>query len=152
MLRVSKPDELTPHVGEELGVSSWRHVDEAMILRFAELTGDNHWIHTDPARAARETPFGGIIAHGFLTLALITPLSHECYRVDGALRWLNYGLDRIRFTQPVMANDRVRLRAVLREATPQDKGAVRITLGCTLEIDGKDRPALVADWTMIAYG
>jgi acyl dehydratase len=151
MLYLNTPEELIQHERKELGISRWHVVSEAMILSFAELSGDNHWVHTDPVRAARDTPFGGIIAHGFLTLALITSLSHECYSIAGAKRWLNYGLDKVRFTHPVKANDRVRLRATLKEAVSQEKGRTRITLGCALEIDGSDRPALVADWTMIAF-
>jgi acyl dehydratase len=151
MITVAQPEDLASYVGKELGTSAWRSIDEDDIAAFARLTGDDHWIHTDPERAGRETPFGGVIAHGFFTLALITALSRQCYAVTDVARWLNYGLDRVRFTMPITPRDRVRLKASLAGLEAVERGATRLRISCVLEIDGKAKPALVADWTMIAY-
>ncbi len=113
MLRVSHPQALVGHAGQELGASQWRTVSQKMIDSFANVTGDTHWIHTDPARAAAEGPFGGTIAHGFMTLALITSSMSELLEIGGAAHFVNYGLDRVRFTGPVRAGSRVRLRQSL---------------------------------------
>jgi acyl dehydratase len=104
----------------------------------------------DAERARRETPFGGIIAHGFLVLAIITGLSGQCYSVRGVRRWLNYGLDRVRFTAVVTAGSRLRLRLKLLALEPQKSGT-RLRLGCTIELDASERPAAVCEWICIAF-
>lgn len=151
MTEVDHPAELAAHVGRELGVSGWKKVDEAMILRFAELTGDTHWIHTDPERARRETPFGGVIAHGYLTLSFATAMSAECLRVRKAARWLNGGLNQVRFTQPVRPEMRLRGRFALKEATPQGDDRMRLVVACIMEIEGESRPAMVADLVKVVF-
>jgi acyl dehydratase len=149
--RVETAAELAPLIGQELGISTWRAVTEAEVLRFAELTGDRHWLHTDPVRAARETPFGGVVAHGFLTLSLLTAMVGECLEVRAVRRWSNYGLDRLRFTHPVLPGDRLRARLTLTELTPDKAGATRLRIGCTMEIEARPRPALVTDFIMVAH-
>jgi acyl dehydratase len=149
VITVARAEQLADHVGHELGVSDWISLSEQDIERFASVTRDRHWVHTDPERAARQTPFGGVIAHGFLVLALVTDLFGQCLDVRAATRWLNYGLDRVRFTAPVRPGDALRLRlglAALELGAPSS----RLDLDCTLELEGGDRPALVARWIAVA--
>lgn len=133
-------------VGREVGVSPWRPVTQAMIDGFAESTADGYWIHTDPARAAGG-PFGGTIAHGFLTLSLLSALLREA-GVDWGdeMVGLNYGLDRVRFLTPVRAGEKVRARVVLSGAEKREGGGILLRLAVTVEIENRERPALVADW------
>jgi acyl dehydratase len=133
-------------VGREVGVSAWRSVSQTMIDGFAESTADTYWIHTDPARAAGG-PFGGTIAHGFLTLSLLSALLREA-GVDWGdeMVGLNYGLDRVRFLTPVRAGERVRARVVLTGMEKREGGGVLLRLAVTVEIENRERPALVADW------
>lgn len=151
MITVHHPEELRRFVGQDLGVSAWRSLTLEDLRGFGAITRDEHWIHTDPERAARETPYGGVLAHGFLLLALVTGLTGEIYAVAGAKSWLNYGLDKVRFTHPVTLADRVRLRATLLEAEPHRGGGTRLKLALALEIENKPRPALAADWISIAF-
>ncbi len=151
MIEVDHPEELRPFVGQELGVSQWRSLSLEDLRDFGAITGDEHWIHTDPERAAREAPYGGVIAHGFLLLSLVIGMAQEVYAVRGAKSWLNYGLDKVRFTNPVTLADALRLRVALVELEQQPRGGTRLKLALTLEIEGKPRPALVADWISIAY-
>lgn len=150
MLRVNHPSELIGYVGQDLGASSWRTVSQAMIDTFAGLTGDTHWIHTDPVRAAAEGPFGGTVAHGFMTLAVITSSMNELLEIGGAAHFVNYGLDSVRFTGPVRAGSRIRLRQML-VAVAQIEDGVRVTTKCTLEVEGAKRPAVVADFIFLAF-
>jgi acyl dehydratase len=133
-------------VGRELGVSNWMTVEQSRINQFAECTGDHQWIHVDVDRAKRESPFGGAVAHGYLTLALIAPLSMEIGVVPkDAAAGFNYGIDKVRFLAPVKAGARVRLRVVLVGVEPKDAGQLVIKTRNTLEIDGSDKPALIAE-------
>ena len=133
-------------LGHELGVSGWMTVDQSRIDQFAECTGDHQWIHVDVARANRESPFGGPIAHGYLTLSLIAPLAMEIGVVPkDAIAGFNYGLDKVRFLAPVKAGERVRLRVVLLGVEPKDAGGLVIKTRNTLEIEGSDKPALIAE-------
>jgi acyl dehydratase len=149
MLHVEAPLELSRHVGQTLGHSEWRTIDQRTIDAFAGLTGDTHWLHTDPVRAAKDGPFGGTIAHGFFTLALLTSMMDQIIKINGASHFVNYGLDRVRFTGVVRAGDRVRLLQKLEATTPIQNG-VRITMQCTMEIEGSERPALAADFIFLA--
>lgn len=142
--------ELARHVGARLGPSRWVTIDQPMIDQFAALTGDDHWIHVDPARARRELPSGKTIAHGYLTLALVTRLMGELLDIRFT-RALNYGHDRLRFTGAVPAGARVRLRATILRAEPVKDGGVRLTTECTMEIEGEARPALVAETIAVFY-
>jgi acyl dehydratase len=150
MLRVNDPKDLIGHVGKDLGASDWRTISQTMIDTFASLTGDTHWIHTDPVKAGAVGPFGGTIAHGFMTLALITSSMNELLEIGGAAHFVNYGLDRVRFTSPVRAGSRVRLRQSLANVATIE-GGVKITTKCTIEIEGTDRPAIVADFIFLAF-
>lgn len=137
--------ELPQYVGKELGVSKWVTVDQARIDQFAECSGDRQWIHVDVARAKRESPYRAPIAHGYLTLALVAPLQMEIGAVpaDSAAAF-NYGLDKVRFLAPVKAGDRVRLRVALVNVE-QKGGGVVLKTSNTLEIQGSDKPALIAE-------
>jgi acyl dehydratase len=133
-------------VGHELGASSWVAVDQECIDAFAACTGDRQWIHIDVERAKRESPFGGPIAHGYLTLSLVAAMVMELGVIPpDAATGLNYGLDKVRFIAPVKAGARVRTRATLLAAEAQSGGRVLLKLSCTLEIEGEAKPALVAE-------
>jgi acyl dehydratase len=140
-----KPADLGTHIGSVIGVSSWILVDQRRIDEFAHCTEDHQWIHVDIERAAKESPFGGTVAHGFLTLALLAPTTF-----DIMLAWLevkqaiNYGLEKVRFLAPVRAGKRVRNSVKI--AAVEDKGGGRtlLTLENSIEIEGEDKPALIA--------
>ena len=137
---------LAENKGREIGVSGWLTVDQHRIDEFADCTGDKQWIHVDVERARRESPFGGTIAHGYLTLSLAASLTIEAGVIPSdAAAALNYGLDKVRFIAPVKAGARVRNRIVL--LAVEDKGAGRalITLQNTIEIEGEAKPALIAE-------
>jgi acyl dehydratase len=137
--------ELARHVGEEIGVSSWTTLDQARIAEFARCTGDHQWIHVDPERAARESPFGGTIAHGFLTLSLIAPTAFELLvaRVDPK-SVVNYGLEKVRFMSPVRSGKRVRNHIKLASVELKGSGRYLVTTENTIEIEGEIKPALRA--------
>ncbi|HLA64213.1 MAG TPA: MaoC family dehydratase [Rhodothermales bacterium] len=138
-------DTLADFVGKELGVSGWHVVEQARIDAFADVTGDHQWIHVDVERAARESPYGGPIAHGYLTLSLLPALRAEVGVVpEGVAQTINYGLDRVRFLTPVRAGARVRARITLVSAEPKGTGVLVKTLN-TVEIEGEDKPALLAE-------
>ncbi|MEM5316392.1 MaoC family dehydratase [Paraburkholderia sp. JHI869] len=138
-------ETLGDFVGRELGVSDWVVVDQDRIDAFAACTGDKQWIHVDVERAKRESPFGGTIAHGYLTLSLLASLAMEIGIVPkDAKAGLNYGLDKVRFMTPVKAGARVRNRVTLESAENKGGGRVLVKTMNTLEIEGEDKPALVA--------
>ena len=138
-------DELPKHVGQEIGVSGWLDVTQQRINQFAEATGDHQWIHVDPVRA-QESPMGGTIAHGFLTLSLLSILAHEAIHLEGDFAHrLNYGLNRVRFTAPVKSGSRIRGRFTVQSVTDV-AGGFQITYAATVEIEGSLKPALVAEW------
>lgn len=140
-------------VGRELGVSDWIVVEQGRIDQFAACTGDRQWIHVDVERARREGPFGGPIAHGYLTLSLVAPLAMGLGIVPpDAAAGLNYGLDKVRFVTPVKAGARVRARVGLISAGPQDGDRVLLKCNCTLEIEGATKPALVAEMLCLLIG
>jgi acyl dehydratase len=133
-------------VGSELGVSDWMVVDQERINEFADCTGDRQWIHVDVDRARRESPFGGPVAHGYLTLSLIGPLSLDVGVVPSdAAAGFNYGLDKVRFLAPVPAGGRVRLRIVLDNVEEKNDGQLLVMTRNTIEIENSDKPALIAD-------
>ncbi|MCV6587324.1 MAG: MaoC family dehydratase [Marinibacterium sp.] len=138
-------------VGQDLGVSGWVVVDQPRINAFADATDDHQFIHVDPARAA-ETPFGGPIAHGFLTLSLLVPLARDAVPgIEGRKMAVNYGFDKIRFLAPVPAGARIRGRFRLLEVTQRAPGQVQTRTDVTVEIDGNDTPALIAEWLGLSY-
>jgi acyl dehydratase len=140
-------------IGRELGASGWVVVDQGRIDAFAACTGDRQWIHVDVARAKRDSPFGGPIAHGYLTLSLVAAMVMELGVIPpDAATGLNYGLDRVRFIAPVKAGARVRTRATLLAAEAQNSGRMLLKLSCTLEIEGETKPALVAELLCLLIG
>jgi len=133
-------------VGRELGVSEWVAVDQARIDAFAACTGDRQWIHVDVERARRESPFGGTIAHGYLTLSLLAALAIEIGLIPGdASAGLNYGLDKVRFMTPVKAGARVRNRVTLMSAEKKGGGRIIVKTMNELQIEGETKPALIAE-------
>jgi acyl dehydratase len=150
MLEIATPGELTAHIGTTIGTSDWLTVDQAMINAFAEATGDKQWIHTDVERAKRDIPGGKTIAHGFLTLSLLPRLAQSVLTVRGRTHTLNYGSNRVRFTAPVPSGSRVRLHMKLLSVEPVPKG-LRLTFENTVEVEGGDKPALIAETIQVAY-
>jgi len=137
---------LRERVGQELGVSDWVTIDQARINTFASCTGDHQWIHVDIERAKRESPYRGPVAHGYLTLALVAPLSMQVGVIPkDAAAGLNYGIDKVRFLAPVSAGARVRLRVVLAGVEPKEGGQLIMKTQNTLEIEGLEKPALIAE-------
>ena len=135
-------DELRSLIGQEIGVSDWTPITQEMINRFADVTGDHQWIHVDVERARRETPFGETIAHGFLTVSLLAELSRQSIEVRGDFKMrINYGFNKLRFVSPVRAGSRIRARF-----TPQKVTGNEVTWLVTVEVEGSEKPALVAEW------
>ena len=143
-------DEIRKRIGEEVGVSSWILVDQARIDAFADATEDRQFIHVDP-RAAAQTPFGGTVAHGFLSLSLLSRMGAEAMLLPDTLTMaINYGLDRVRFLAPVRAGSRVRGRFRLDSVEEKAPGQVLMRHTVTVEIEGEAKPALTAEWiTMV---
>ena len=143
------PQELQAKTGETIGVSDWFEVSQERINQFADATGDHQFIHIDPERA-KQTPFGGTIAHGVLTLSLIPVLGAKTQgaRVDGVRMGVNYGGNKVRFIAPVRAGKRVRSHTKLLELVEKRPGQWQQTNEITIEIEGEDKPALIAEWIM----
>lgn len=140
-------DQSEALIGTEVGVSNWITVDQAMIDQFAQTTRDDQWIHVDPERAATETPFGGAIAHGFLTLSLGSRFSYDCFEMlPGQVMGINYGFNKLRFLKPVLAGARLRGRFTLAAVTKRSETELLRENTLTIEIEGSQTPALVAQW------
>ncbi len=150
MLTVESPGAMKALVGQELGVSSWMTIDQDRINKFAEATGDFQWIHVDVERAKTEMPGGKTIAHGFLTLSLVAGLGGETHDIKNRSRGINYGSNKVRFTSPVPVGSRVRLRQKLLKVE-DIAGGVRLFYENQIEIEGSDRPALIAETIALAY-
>ncbi len=144
-------EELKTLAGQEIGVSDWLEVDQARINLFADATGDHQWIHIDPARAAKELPTGKTIAHGFLTLSLLPVLMGQIMRVNGTSRGINYGSNRVRFTNMVPVGSRLRARQTLKATETLKDGGLQLINEVTVEIEGQSRPALVAEMITVLY-
>jgi acyl dehydratase len=142
MLRIR---QLAGRVGEEVAVSPWVEVSQERIDTFAKAIDDPQWIHVDRERA-KESPFGGTIAHGFLTLSLLSHLSERTFSFSDRKMGVNYGLNRVRFTSPVPSGSRVRARFTLLKYEPIDNNGVQVTWNAVVEIEGSDKPALIAEW------
>lgn len=142
-------EQLPALVGTEIGPSDWLTITQERIDTFADATDDHQWIHVDPERA-KDGPFGAPIAHGFLTLSLIIPLWSSIFDVEGVTTKVNYGLDRVRFTSPVVVGSRVRLTATLTKVE-QINGGVQLTTSGIIGIDGQERPAVVVDFLARFY-
>ena len=148
---IASLDEIRSRVGEEVGVSGWLEIDQARIDAFADATEDQQFIHVDPAAAA-QTPFGGTIAHGFLTLSLLSRMGAEAMLVpEGLTMAVNYGLDRVRFLAPVRSGKRVRGRFTLDSIEEKAPGQWLIRHTVTVEIEGEDKPALTAQWLGLIF-
>jgi acyl dehydratase len=150
VLVVEIPEALKGYVGKEIGVSEWIVVTQERINQFADATEDRQWIHLDRERAKRESPFGGTIAHGFLTLSLVSRLIKEVIRIDGTRLTINYGLNRVRFPSPVREGSRIRGRFTLLNF--QDLGEAReAVFTCSVECEGSKKPCCVAEWIVRFY-
>lgn len=143
--------QLKAAIGTEIGCSEWRTITQEMINQFADATDDHQFIHVDPERAAKEAPFGGTIAHGFLTISLLSTLAYEALpMIEGATMGINYGFDKVRFMSPVVTGKRVRARFKLADADIRPSGRVLNNYEVTLEIENTLKPALVANWLTLA--
>jgi len=149
MLTLTGLDEVKTHVGEELGVSEWHPVTQEDINTFADVTGDHQFIHVDIERA-KETPFGGTIAHGYYTLSLAPALQEEIFALDGFAFAVNYGLNRVRFPSPLPVGSQVRMRAKL-AAIEDIPGGAQITSELTFEREGGEKPVCVAEMLFRVY-
>ena len=148
---ISSIAEMKSLIGTEVGASDWLEITQDRVNAFADATLDRQWIHTNPERAKLESPFGGPIAHGFLTLSLLPELAHQAYRVDAGFKLgVNYGLNRLRFTSPVPVGSRIRARFLLQSVDEHDWGIQSIWI-VTVDIEGNPKPALVAEWVSRAY-
>jgi acyl dehydratase len=136
--------------GQEIGISDWVEVDQKRVNLFAEATGDYQWIHTDPERAAKESPFGGVIAHGYLTLSLTPALIDQVMPVDKLKMGVNYGLNKVRFPAPLAVGKRVRLRVFMKN-TREIRGAIQTVMELTVEVEGQEKPACVAETLGLYY-
>jgi acyl dehydratase len=148
---IASLDEIRARIGSEIAVSTWLTVDQERIDAFADATEDRQFIHTDPAAAA-QTPFGGTIAHGFLTLSLLSRMGAEAMLIpDGLKMAVNYGLDRVRFLAPVKSGKRVRGRFILDSVEEKAPGQVLMRHTVTIEIEGEEKPALTAIWLGLIF-
>ena len=150
MLTLNGIDDIKARIGQELGVSDWHEVTQADIDAFAEVTGDHQWIHVDPERA-KQTPFGGTIAHGYFTLSLIPLLSRQVFGMEGFTFALNYGLNRVRFPAPMPVGGKVRCTVKVAEVQ-EIPGGAQTMMEMTLEREGGEKPVCVAETLVRAYG
>ena len=149
-MQIESLADLQKQIGREVAVSDWLEVTQARINQFAEATEDRQWIHTDPERAARESPFKSTIAHGFLTLSLLSKLALGTMSVGGVRMGINYGLNRVRFVAPVPAGARIRGRFTL-AALEEINGGAQAVWQVTVECEGSDKPCCVAEWLVRYY-
>ena len=143
-------DEVADLAGKDLGFSEWREITQDQVNLFADATDDHQWIHTDPERA-KEGPFGAPIAHGFLTLSLIIPFWSELFDVTGVKTKVNYGLDKVRFTSPVTVGSRIRMQITVKEVSEVKGNGLHLVADGTIEIEGQERPAVVATFLSRFY-
>ena len=144
------PDELRAAAGTHVGESDWLTVDQARIDTFADATDDHQWIHVDEQKA-KDGPFGTTIAHGFLSLSLLVPLAAKVYRVDGVKMGINYGLNKVRFTSPVPVGSKVRASVDVADVSEAKDGSLQVALNVAIEIEGAQRPAVIAEWLTRQY-
>ncbi len=130
-------------LGQEIGISDWLEITQERINTFADATGDHQWIHIDPERAKKESPYGTTIAHGYLTLSLIANFSDKCYSNEFSKMIINYGANKIRFPSPVKVNSKIRARYTL-ESLDEIEGGIQVQWVVTIDIEGQDKPACVA--------
>jgi|TARA_A200000113_G_scaffold102764_1_gene92137 acyl dehydratase len=144
-------NELENIKGQDLGHSDWMAIEQDRINQFADATGDHQWIHLDAEKAAKELPTKSTIAHGFLSLSLIVPLAAQVWSITGAKMMINYGLNKVRFINMVPVGSKVRLGVKISEVNKLDNGGTQVISEATLEIDGQDKPAYVAESIMVAF-
>jgi acyl dehydratase len=144
-------NELENIKGQDLGHSDWMAIEQDRINQFADATGDHQWIHLDAEKAAKELPTKSTIAHGFLSLSLIVPLAAQVWSITGAKMMINYGLNKVRFINMVPVGSKVRLGVKISEVNKLDNGGTQVISETTLEIDGQDKPAYVAESIMVAF-
>ncbi len=147
----SSHSEVAAHVGRQVAVTDWTVITQERIDLFARATGDDQWIHTDPARAA-QGPFGSTIAHGYLTLSLLAQFMEEAFAIEGATMGVNYGLNRVRFPAPVPAGSRLRAHLRLLATEPVAPDGLQMTWEVTVEREGGDKPVCVAEALVRSYG
>ena len=150
-IKLSSLNELKKLIGKPFPPSDWQTITQERIDLFAEAGGDDQWIHVDPVRAAKESPYGVTIAHGFLTLSLLSRIFVDTVFIDGVTLSINYGTNKVRFTDPVLVNARVRAHFTLL-SLDAFKGGVQITWNVSMEQEGKERPCLIAEWVSRRYG
>ena len=143
--------ELENIKGQNMGHSEWMAIEQDRINQFADATGDHQWIHIDTEKAAKELPTKSTIAHGFLSLSLLVPLSSQVWSITGAKMMINYGLNKVRFINMVPVGSKVRLGIKISEVNKLDNGGTQVISEATLEIDGQDKPAYVAESIMVAF-
>ncbi len=143
--------EIAGLTGTELGTSDWYEITQEAVNTFADATGDHQWIHVDVERAKAESPFGGPIAHGFMTLSLAVPLATATYTISDAVMGVNYGLNKVRFPAPVPVGSRVRATTTLK-SVEEVAGGVQNTIAVVIEREGGDKPVCIAEWVTRAYG
>jgi len=149
--RILSKDDYQAQVGQEVGVSDWITVDQPRIDAFAECTDDRQFIHIDPAKAAA-TPFGTTIAHGYLTLSLLSAMAYDAMPgIEGAKMGVNYGLNKVRFMAPVKSGKRVRGRFKMIDVSERSPGVMQSTVEVSVEIEGETKPALIAEWVTLSY-
>ena len=151
MLKLATPKDVFQHIGKELGPTEWITVTQEMIDKFAEATGDHQWIHVDVERAKKEMPGGKTIAHGYLTLSLLPRLAPTLMTVEKRSRGINYGSNKVRFISPVPAGARVRLKQRIVKAEEVEGGGVRVYNEMTMEVEGGQKPAMVAETIGVVY-
>lgn len=151
MITVDTPKDLLAYVGRPLGTSDWFTIDQSMIDRFADVTGDDNWIHIDTARAVREMPGGQTIAHGFLTLSLTPIMARQIFSVKKVGRAINYGADNLRFTGMVASGARVRMTMELKEAQQRPDASIRFVLKSAVFVEGQDKPVCIFDKLLLLY-
>ena len=147
---LAAPGQAVDHAGRDVACSDWMLIDQGRVDAFADATGDHQWIHVDAERAQRESPFGGTVAHGFLTLSLIAGFFHECVEVAGIRHAVNYGLDRVRFLAPVRVGRRIRAHLFLATVT-EIPGGWHLAWRITVEIEGEEKPACVVEMLLRWY-
>jgi acyl dehydratase len=150
-LVIENPNSLTEWVGREIGITDWVTISQDLIQQFAEVTGDRQWIHVDQDRARRDSPFRTTIAHGFLTLSLLSRFIRQVLEMRSGVRMtVNYGLNRVRFPGPIRADDRIRARFVVRSAK-RVPGALEAVFEVSTEVEGSAKPCCVAEWVLRYY-
>ena len=145
MRTFTSPEQLKAAVGEDLGTSDWLRITQERVDTFADATGDHQWIHVDVERAKKESPFGAPIAHGFLSLSLVSMLNWQIYTTENAKLEINYGSNKVRFVNPVKVGDHLRLQTTLTSVEEAPGGALQVVTTCTLKIENQAKPALIAE-------